>query len=298
LKALGLSSLELFSPTDLGDAVRFLENAEGNVTVVASGTDLIPRMRKRQISPSVLLDISSFQDDLRYIRQSDGVVRLGALTTLTDVLESPIFSSKLSILREAAALFGAPQVRNVATVGGNICSATSSEDLIPVFMALGAKLKLISTEGDRVIPLKEFIVGKRATAMKPSEILAEVHFESPAERSWTGFEKLGRRNMLIISLVNEALCLSMEEDLLTIRSARVALNRVAGRVPALAEKTEEFLTGRKLSEQTIAQAQKVLATELVLTSDFRGSGSYRTEVAKVYLKRLLERCHGKIRGSA
>ena len=293
-----LSSLELRSPTDLGDAVRFLEHADKNVVVIASGTDLLPRMRKKQIAPSVLLDISSFQDDLRYIRQSDGLVRLGALTTLTDVLESPIFKDRLSILHEAAWLFGAPQVRNVATVGGNVCSAASSEDLIPVFMALGAKVKLISAKGERTVPLTDFIVGKRATAMKSSEILAEIHLESPKEQSWTGFEKLGRRNMLILSLVSEALCLSLENDLLTVRSARIALNRVAGRVPALAEKTGDFLTGRKLSEETIAQAQKVLASELALTSDFRGSGSYRTEVALVYLKKLLHRCLGKIRGSS
>lgn len=293
-----MSSLELHSPTDLVDALKFLEHADKNVAVIASGTDLIPRMRKRQIAPSVLLDISSLQDDLRYIRRSGGVVRIGALTTLTDVLESSVFKDKLSILHEAAMLFGAPQVRNVATVGGNICSATSSEDLIPVFMALGARVKLISVEGERVIPLKEFIIGKRATARKPSEILAEIHFGYPEERSWTGFEKLGRRNMLILSLVSEALFLSLEDDLLTVRSVRVALNRVAGRVPALAEKTADFLAGRRLSEDTIAQAQRVLASELALTSDFRGSGSYRTEVAQVFLKRLLQRCYGKIRGSA
>ena len=267
------------------------------MTVIASGTDLIPRMRKRQIAPSVLVDISSFQDDLRYIRQSDQVVRLGALATLTDVLESPVFKDELSILHEAAGLFGAPQVRNVATVGGNVCSATSSEDLIPVFMALGASLKLIGAEGERITPLKEFIVGKRATAMRSSEILAEIQFEYPRERSWTGFEKLGRRNMLFISLVSMALSLSLEKDF-AVRSARVALNRVAGRIPDLAEKTEDFLVGRKLSEETIAQAQTVLASELALTSDFRGSATYRTEVAKVFLKRLLQRCYGKIRGLA
>jgi CO/xanthine dehydrogenase FAD-binding subunit len=298
LKITSLSSLELHSPTDLVDAVKFLEFADKSVVVIANGTDLIPRMRKRQIAPSVLLDISSFQDDLRYIRQSDGVVRMGALTTLTDVLESPIFKDRLSILHEAAGLFGAPQVRNVATVGGNICSASSSEDLIPVFMALGAKLKLISAEGERIIPLKDFVIGKRVTAMKPSEILVEIHFGYPEEHSWTGFEKLGRRNMLILSLVNEALFLRLEDDLLTVRSARVALNRVAGRIPALAEKTEDFLAGRKLSEETIAQAQRVLASELALTSDFRGSASYRTEVAQVFLKRLLQRCYGKIRSRA
>lgn len=289
-----MSSLELYSPTDLKDALRYIEHEDRNVAVVASGTDLLPRMRKRQIAPEILLDISSLTEDLKYIRQDDGVVRVGALTTVTDLLESPLFGSRLSIIREAAALFGAPQVRNVATVGGNICSAASSEDLIPVFMALDAGVKLVSAKGERTLPLRDFIVGKRETAMRPSEILSEVYFDSPKGRSWTAYEKMGRRNMLIISLVNEALSMSLEEDLLTVRSARVALNRVAGRVPALATRTGDFLVGRKLSEETISQAQNVLASELSLTSDFRMSGACRTELALVYLKRLIQRCWKRI----
>jgi CO/xanthine dehydrogenase FAD-binding subunit len=253
-------------------------------------------MRKGQVAPSVLLDISSFTEDLRYVRQSDGTIRLGALTTVADLLESPIFTGRLSMVREAATLFGAPQVRNVATVGGNVCSAASSEDLIPVFMALEASVKLLSARGDRTVPLKEFIVGKRETVMRPSEILAEVSFVPPAGNSWTGYEKLGRRNMLIIAMVNEALSMTLEDDLRTVRSARVALNRVSGKTPALACKTGEFLAGKKVSEGTISEAQKVLASELSLTSDFRGSGAYRTEVAQAYLRRLIERCSRKIGG--
>ena len=291
-----MSTLELYSPTDLNDALRFIEHDGRNAAVIASGTDLLPRMRRRQISPSVLVDISSFTEDLRYIRQAEGTVRLGALTTVTDLLESPLFSGKLSIIREASMLFGAPQVRNVATVGGNICSAASSEDLIPVFMALGASLKLVSAKGERTIPLKDFIVGKRETAMKPSEILAEVSFSPPVGHSWTAYEKLGRRNMLILAIVNEALSVTLEDDLRTIRSARVALNRVSGKIPALAVKTNDFLQGKRVSDQTIARAQKVLASELSLTSDFRGSGEYRTEVAQVYLRRLMERCVRQIGG--
>ena len=291
-----MSSLEIFSPTDLNDALRFIEHDGRNAAVIASGTDLLPRMRRRQISPSILVDISSFTEDLRYIRQSDGTIRLGALTTVTNLLESPMFYGNLSIVREAAMLFGAPQVRNVATVGGNICSAASSEDLIPVFMALDAKLKLVSARGERTVPLKDFIVGKRQTAMKPSEILAEVSFSPPEGHGWTAYEKLGRRNMLILAIVNEALSLTLEDDVRTIRSARVALNRVSGKIPALAVKTNDFLKGRRVTDQTIAQAQKVLASELSLTSDFRGSGEYRAEVAQLYLRRLMERCTRQIGG--
>jgi CO/xanthine dehydrogenase FAD-binding subunit len=290
--------MELYSPPDLGDALRYIENEDKDVTVIASGTDLLPRMRRRQVAPSILLDISSFKEDLRYIRQSDGVVRIGALTTVTDLLESPVFGDRLSIVREAGELFGAPQVRNVATVGGNVCSASSSEDLIPVFMVLDAKVKLASAKGERSLPLKDFLIGKRETAMKPSEILSEVSFESPKGGSWTAYEKLGRRNMLIISLVNEALSLTMEDDLITIRSAKLALNRVTGKIPAIAPRTSEFLAGRKATEETISEAQKVLASELALTDDFRASASYRTEVAQAYLKRLVQRCHRRIEESS
>ena len=288
--------MEIYSPTDLKGALRFIEHEDKGVAVIASGTDLMPRMRKRQVSPSVLLDISSFTEDLRYIRQSGGKVHLGALTTVADLLESPIFYGNLSIIREAARLFGAPQIRNVATVGGNVCSAASSEDLIPVFMALDARAKLISANGERAVPLKDFIVGKRATAMRPSEILSEIAFDLLEGHSWSAYEKLGRRNMLIVAMVNEALVLSLEDDLSTIRTARVALNRVSGKVPALAVATNQFLAGKKLTGVTISQAQAVLASELSLTDDFRGSGAYRTEIAQVYLKRLLERCSKQLGG--
>jgi len=291
-----LPSFQLYSPTDLRDALKFKESEGEKVIVLASGTDLVPRIRKRQIAPSLLLDISPLQDDLRYVRQSDGVVHLGAHATITDLMESPIFRERLSMVREAAEKFGAPQIRNVATVGGNVCSASSSEDLIPVFLALDAQVKLISATRKRSLPLKDFVIGKRATALKPQEILSEVFFRSPGGNYWSAFVKLGRRNILIVSLVNETLVLSLEDDMLTVGSVRIALNRLAGRVPALAEKTAGFLRGRRLSDATIAEAQRTLASELSLTSDFRGSAAYRAEVAQVYLKRLIRRCAARISG--
>lgn len=293
-----MPGFELYSPTDLRDALRFKESEGKGAAVLANGTDLVPRIRRRQIAPSVLLDISSLQSDLKYIRQVDGAVHLGALATVTDLLESPLFRGRLSMVREAAEKFGAPQIRNVATVGGNICSASSSEDLIPVLLALEARVKLISAGGERSLPLKDFIAGKRATAMEPSEILSEVYFEPPNGNYWSGFEKLGRRNILIISLVSEALGLTLEDDLLTVHSARVGLNRVAGRVPAVAERTGQFLTGRRLTDETVAEAQRVLASELSLTSDFRASAAYRTQIAQVYLKRLIQRCATRISGGS
>jgi carbon-monoxide dehydrogenase medium subunit len=279
------------------DALKFMESRGEGAAVLAGGTDLLPRIRRRQTIPMALLNIASLQDELRYIREDDGVVRVGALTTVSDLLESDTFGGRLSVVHEAAAMFGAPQIQNVATVGGNVCSATSSEDLIPVFLALDARVKLCSSAAERSLPLRDFVKGKRATAMKPSEILSEVYFGALDGHSWSAFEKLGRRRTLIISLVNESLVLSLEDDLETVGSARIALNRVTGRIPARAEKTERFLTGRKLSDRTTTDAQRMLAAELNLKGDFRGSGAYRAEVATVYLKRLIRRCVAGISGA-
>jgi CO/xanthine dehydrogenase FAD-binding subunit len=274
-----------------------MESRGKGAAVLAGGTDLLPRIRRRQIAPIALLNIASLQDELRYIRKDDGVVHVGALTTVSDLLESEILRGRLSVVHDAAAMFGAPQIRNVATVGGNICSATSSEDLIPVFLALDAKVKLKSTVAERSLPLKDFVTGKRATVMKPSEILSEVYFGALDENSWSAFEKLGRRSTLIISLVNESLVLGLEDDLETAGLVRLAMNRVTGRIPARAERTERFLTGRKLSNQTTTDAQRILAAELNLKSDFRASAAYRVEVAQVYLKRLIQRCVAGISGA-
>ena len=289
-------SFDLYVPTDLRDALKFLESNGGHTAILARGTDLLPRIRRRLAWAPTLLDISGLDGDLRYIKRDDGIVRLGALTTVADLLETDLLGMRLEMIRKAGELFGDPQIRNVATVGGNVCSASSSEDLIPVFLALDAKVKLISSRGERVLPLEGFIMGKRETARKNFEILCEVFFEAPRGNCWSGFEKLGRRNILIVSLVSEALLLTLEDDLETIRGVKVALNRVAGKVPARAAKAEAFLSGRKLTPEVIREAQDVLASELALKGDFRASGEYRAELAKVFLKRLLLGCASRIRG--
>jgi CO/xanthine dehydrogenase FAD-binding subunit len=292
-----LPGYDVYVPTDLHDALSYLADYGESTSIIARGTDLLPRLRRRQASAVNLLDISGLEKELRYLREQDGSFHIGALTTVSDLLESPLIGRDLELIREAARKFGDPQIRNVATVGGNICSATSSEDLIPVFLALDARVKLASVRGERNLRLKEFIMGKRTVFRKSGEVLSEIELGSLPPDSGSAYEKLGRRNILIKALVNEAIVLTAEGDRETVREARVALNRVAGRVPQRANATEEFLAGKKLNAETVASAQEILSSELTLKTDFRASGEYRTEIAKVYLKRLLELCAFRIRGA-
>jgi carbon-monoxide dehydrogenase medium subunit len=139
-------------------------------------------------------------------------------------------------------------------------------------------------------------MGKRTVFRKSAELLSEVEIRPLPPLSASAYEKIGRRNILIIALVNMAVVLSMEADGETIREARVALNRVSGRIPQRAKATEEFLVGRKVMIENTAQAQAALSSELSLKTDFRASGEYRDEIAKVFLKRLLELCAVRSKG--
>ena len=282
-------------PLDLDDALNHLEENASDALPIAGATDLLPRIKRKQVSVRNLVDLSGLQE-LRYIKQEGGTVRIGALTTIADLEAQRNDSVWGRLLTDVAGRFGSPNIRSVATVGGNICAASSSEDLIPVFLVLDAKVKAIRRTGTREMPLQEFLVAKRKTTLHPDEILAEVSFPEPSARSACSFQKLGMRNILIIALVSVAVFLEMDEKDSKIKCARVAFNRLRGKIPQRAENVEKEIVGKELSGQTIESAVDRLGDELALTSDLRASAQYRQEAVKVLLRRALTDCQQKILG--
>lgn len=280
---------DIYLPGSLDDVLRFLSKEEA--LPIAGGTDLLPRLQSGKLEAKMLVDLSGLSE-LRYIREENGQVRIGALTTIAELYESPLLDGPLEIFKHVSRKFGGPQIRNMATVGGNLAASSSSEDLIPVFMALDARVVLSSVNGDRVVPIEKFILDKRKTARRANEIIKEVAFQRPPERAWTAFDKVGRRNILFIALVNMAVYLRMEDG--KVADIRLALNRVKGKVPERAIKTESFLKGKELNDEVLDEAREVLTSELQLTSDFRASAEYRVKVEKAFLKRLLNYCRRRI----
>jgi len=198
------------------------------------------------------------------------------------------------LLKNVAEKFGSPNIRSVATVGGNVCSAASSEDLIPVFLTLDAKVKTIRKSEARETALQDFLLAKRKTALEAGEILAEVNFQEPSSLAACSFQKFGMRNTLIIAVVSLAAFLETEASHSKIASARIALNRLKGKIPERAESVEKELLDQKLDDRTIQAAAEVLGKEQQLTSDFRASADYRSEAVKVLLRRSLVECRDAI----
>jgi CO/xanthine dehydrogenase FAD-binding subunit len=242
----------------------------------------------------VLVDLSGLSE-YNFVRKQEGTIRIGALTTISDMTESAILDSRHDVFSEVADKFGGPAIINVATLGGNICASSSSEDLIPVLLVLDASVCLRSKHGDRVLRLEEFLKGKRITDLKPNEVLVEAQFNELDGHSTCAFEKIGMRNSLIIAFVSAAVFLKLRAGV--VGEVRIAFNRVAGKIPERARKTEESLRGKPFSVKTVEDSIAVLLEELHLTSDFRVSETYRKEVACVLYKRALTRCAQKLGAS-
>ena len=288
-----LRRFDIYVPEDLNDLLSYLDDHQTGVQLIANGSDLINRIQRRQVQARILVDISGLSE-FNYIRSDNGTIRIGALTTIQDLISSPVLGQHYDVFRDVASKFGGPSIVNVATVGGNICAASSSEDLIPVLLVLSARVRLRSKKAERVIDLDDFLTNKRQTAMLPSEIMVETMFDELDSQSSCAFEKIGMRNSLIIAFVNCSVCLRLSEEGKRIEEIKIAMNRVSGKIPNRARKTEAELRGKPLTKEQVEKAITTLKNELQLTSDFRVSKEYRQNVSPVLFKRTLIKCSERL----
>ena len=285
---------DMFVPENLVDLLQYLDSHQSGVDLIANGTDLINRMQRKQVSPQILVDLTGLSE-FRYVKKENETIRIGALTTISELIESPVIDSRYDVFREVAMKFGGPSIINMATIGGNICSASSSEDLLPVLLVLDADVHVRSIHGERTIRVEDFVKGKRITDLRPNEIVVETSFRELEPHSACSFEKVGMRNSLIIAFVNCAVYLKLAENKLC-DEVRIAFNRVTGKIPQRAPQTEKIVKGKRLNEQSLSDAVATLRNELKLTSDFRASEEYRLEVACAIFKRTVGRCADRLTG--
>jgi len=251
---------------------------------IAGGTDLMVEIRNGEISPSALISLRSIPD-LDAIETDP--FRIGALATISDIINHKILQTEFPILVEAAKTLGSVQVRNVATVGGNLCNGSPSSDLAPALLVLEAKLHLQSIQGSRTIPLNDFFLGPGQTCLGPGEILTDIVLKPPGRGTYTLYLKKGRMKM-DLAIASLAVLVKMKGK--TCLKARVAAGSVAP-VPVRLTKVEDFLEGATLTENTeelISQAQELAVGSVNPIADIRSSVEYRRQIIKIYLKRALQ----------
>jgi len=279
-------------PADLEEALAALAAPGARPVVVAGGTDLVPATRKARLNGAApdgeaawsrLLDLSRLAD-LCGVRAVDGVLEIGAATTMGAIARDPLVARYVPVLAAAAASVGSPLVRNRATVGGNLVTASPSADTAPALLAADAGVRLASARGCRELPLTGFFVGYRATALRPDEILTHVLVPLTGRPVPGRFEKVGLRNADAISVVCAA-C-EIELDGLTCRSARIGLGAVAP-VPVRATAVEAALRGREVDDEVAAECARLVCEHISPIDDVRASARYRGWVAEAVVARMI-----------
>lgn len=277
--------MEYYRPECLEEALPILSEFGEAATVIAGGTDLIADMKFREFRPACLVNINPMQD-LNYIRENGEELRIGALTTIQALLKSSLLDEKFTGIADAARIFASIQIRNLATIGGNLGRASPCGEMAPPLLTLDASVVIASEEQEREVELTEFFLGPGQTVLQPNELLKEIRISPLPPRSGTNYLRLSYRDVLDLAIVGVATCVTLEPDDRTVKEARVALGAVAPR-PIRAEKTEALLRGQLLTEDLIAEAGRMAAQEATPISDQRSSADYRTDMTAVLTKRSL-----------
>jgi len=271
-------------PTTLTQAVSLL--AEDGRTVIAGGTDLL-------VNPRYIVGIREVVDirnlGLDYIREEHGWLHIGAGATMRTVARHPKIQALANgILARGAAVCGSPNIRNMATLAGNVASALPSADTPPSLLALDAQAVLIGLQGERIVPLESFFVGP-AKSIRNRELIRELCIPLEAiDRLRGGFYKIGRTSE-DISMVNAAATLIIKKS--TITAARLVLGAVAP-IPLRVKIAEEALIGQAPTEEVFQQAAELVHTEVRPISDQRASEGYRRRMSKVAAMRALRQAAG------
>jgi len=265
------------------DAIAALRRLGPEARVIAGGHSLLPMMKLRLANPEHLVDINDLQE-LSYIRQEGGEIRIGALVRHVELLKSELLAEHFPVFRDAEEVIADPVVRNRGTIGGSLCQADAAEDLSAVCSALKASVVIRGAEGERVVSMSDFHVGPFTTAVADGELLTEVRLPLRAGNG-SAHEKVERRaGDFAIAAVSAAVWL--EGD--TIADAGIALAAL-GPTTIEASRAEELLRGQVPSDDLFAQAGDLAAEDALPLPDGRGPADYKRHLAGVLTKRALRR---------
>jgi CO/xanthine dehydrogenase FAD-binding subunit len=284
-----LPRFDYLAPTTLAEAISLLSRHKGKARIIAGGTDLVPKLKRREIkAPEYIIDLKGIPG-LDKITPDNGGMTIGPLVTIGAVEASPHLRQNFPILAQAARSMASPQVRNRGTIAGNICNAVPSADSGPALLTLGARLKIISPKGERTISIEDFFTGPNQTTLTDEEILAEIRLPVMPPNTKGEYLKLGPRRAMDLAIVGVAALVTAQDGVC--KDIRLALGAVAP-TPIRAKKAEAVLKGQKPTEETIEKAAKAAAGEAKPIDDHRASAEYRREMVAVLVKRAITQASG------
>jgi len=274
---------ELALPESLDDCLRLLAQRGPETKLLAGGTDLLPQMKNSVVMPKRVIDLSGVAR-VKILECDTKGLRIGAAVPARQVEQDPRVREGYAAVAESAALLGSVQVRNLASVGGNICNAAPSADMAPPLIAMEAQAVIAGPKGERRVPLSDFFTGVRKTVVGPDELLVEIFVPAPGLHSGGCYIRHTPRRELDIAVVGVASQVTMANGVCA--KARIALAAVAP-TPVRATAAEAALEGKALTPELIERAADLAGQAAKPISDQRGSADFRRHLVRVLTRRTL-----------
>ena len=280
-----MKDLHYLRPTSTPEVINYLQKYREKAKIIAGGQSLMILLRQKLLSPNFLIDISQI-GNLKFIKKTAKFAKIGALTTHRTLENSPIIKADLPILANMEKQLASVHIRNLGTLGGNLCHADPSSDLAPPLIVLGAKLKLERWQGERTVLVENFFRGFLETVIQPDEILTEIQIPLLSASGNAVYIKHSARTV-DTTIVGVAAFVSKAEDGDICQDIRLALGGVSS-VPIRAKKAEAEMRGKPISRKTIAAAGEKAKEEASPVSDLQGSAEYKKGLIEVFVQKTIE----------
>ena len=281
-------------PKSLSETLTILNECESGIPF-AGGTDILVEIKKGVRKVSDLISLSNVKD-LHNIDNNSETISIGPWLTHNDIMNSDIIKKEIPALADACSKIGSHQIRNTATIGGNLCTSASCADTAPILLAYGASVRLSSLSGDRIVPLRDFMLNHHKTCIQPNEIMSAIIISKSKFTTVASFEKFGLREAASISVASASAVIRFDNALCI--NAKIVVGACSP-VPSISDNAGNLLTNKPLSEFTrndklINHAGEQASSDSKPISDIRGSADYRRHLVKILTITAIKKCINQI----
>lgn len=274
-----MKKFKVLTPKNITELEEVLKKSTENTKILAGGTDLVVSLNEKSISPDLIIDISGI-NEIKYIKEDDENLLIGALTTFTEIEENQLINKYAKCLVEAAEDLGSKQIRNRGTIGGNIGNASPAGDSITALLALGSKVTIIDSEGKtEELSIEDVLVGPNKTSLNINQAIVGIRIPKQ-EKSWIStFVKIGSRKAVTIAKLNIAMNINYNDKTNVIDEAKIGLGS-AGKTVFRATRIEKLLKDKKVNRELVEQFMEEMSIEIENAIPGRGSLLYKREAIK------------------
>jgi len=280
-----MNQFKYISPENKEEALKILKEERVNSCIVAGSTNVLPDIKDKNLTPKILVDITAIKE-LRGVDKKKDKICIGPLTTIAELINSEFILKESRILIQAAEQFADPLVRNNATIGGNLVTASPAADMAVPLLTLDALIKIESVREKREVKLKEFFLGPGKTILQDDEMIVGIEFEQSDINKNGYFIKLGQRKAMAIAIASVAVNLEVRQN--KISQIRIAAGSIAP-IPIRLTIVEEFLENKEISNKLVEEAMNKVSEEVNPISDIRASEEYRRYISGILFKRAFNK---------